>query len=67
MIQELRPEFGLAILLEVSGMARATFYYHIKRLQKVDKYAEIKEQRLYFLQYTTETSEKSSGYCSFAT
>ena len=44
MIQELRPEFGLAILLEVSGMARATFYYHIKRLQKVDKYAEIKEQ-----------------------
>ena len=44
MIQELRPEFGLAILLEVSGMPRATFYYHMKRLQKPDKYAEVKEQ-----------------------
>ena len=44
MIQELRPEFGLAILLEVSGMPRATFYYHMKRLQKADKYAEVKEQ-----------------------
>ena len=42
MIQELRPEFGLAILLEVSGMPRATFYYHMKRLQKADKYAEVK-------------------------
>ena len=37
-IQELRPEHDLEILLEKTGMARATFYYHTKRLSEPDGY-----------------------------
>lgn len=33
-LQELRPEFGLAILPAVSGMKRTIFYYHINLLQQ---------------------------------
>ena len=33
----------MAVLLEVSGLARATYYYHAKRLTKPDKYADVKE------------------------
>lgn len=34
----------MAVLLEVSGLARATYYYHTKRLTKPDKYSNAKEQ-----------------------
>jgi len=36
----------LAVLLEVSGLARATYYYHAKRLTEPDKYSNAKEQIL---------------------
>ncbi|ROI13642.1 IS3 family transposase [Epilithonimonas hominis] len=42
MIEELRREFDLAVLLDCTSMARSSFYYHQKMLQKKDKYAEIK-------------------------
>ena len=37
-IQELRQEHDLELLLEKTGMARATFYYHTKRLSEPDGY-----------------------------
>ncbi len=43
MIQELRREHDLALLLEIAQLPRSTFYYHLKQ-SKVDKYACIKEE-----------------------
>ena len=42
MIQELRPEYKLDILLEIAQLPRSTFYYHDKRRSKEDKYAQAK-------------------------
>ena len=42
MIQELRQEFPLNMLLEIAQLPRATFYYHAKRMVSKDKYADIK-------------------------
>lgn len=42
MIQELRQEHNLAMLLEIAQLPRATFYYHAKRMVRQDKYASIK-------------------------
>ena len=44
MIQKLRQEFSLAILLDVAQLPRATFYYHLKQLKKADKYHSVKEE-----------------------
>jgi putative transposase len=43
-IQELRPEYTLSTLLNVSGMSRSTYYYHLSCLYKPDKYKEIKNR-----------------------
>lgn len=42
-IQELVHEFNLAILLDILNLARATYYYHLKRLTHKDKDNELKE------------------------
>lgn len=42
-INELRPEYPLALLLKLRKMARSVFYYHLKRLNASDKYASEKE------------------------
>ncbi len=44
MIQKLRREFPLAILLEIAQLPRATFYYHLKRMNRPDKYAAAKAE-----------------------
>ena len=44
MIQKLRQKYSLAILLTIARLARATYYYQTKRLERPDKYAEIREQ-----------------------
>ena len=44
MIWELRHEYKVSLLLEVTGLARATYYYYTKRRQMPDKYSEIKKQ-----------------------
>ena len=44
MIQKLRLKYSLALLLEIAQLPRATFFYHQKRMQKFDKYAEAKEK-----------------------
>jgi len=43
-IWELRHEYKVSLLLEVTGLARATYYYYTKRRQMPDKYSEIKKQ-----------------------
>ena len=40
MIQGLRREHDLAMLLEIARLPRATFYYHLKQENKEDKYAQ---------------------------
>lgn len=44
MIQKLRQEFSLALLLYIAQIPRATYYYHTKRQAEPDKYSEIKDQ-----------------------
>ena len=44
MIQILRQEFSLAILLDIAQLPRATFYYHLKRMKRVDKYELAKQE-----------------------
>lgn len=44
MISELRHKHELSLLLEISGLARSTYYYYAKRRTEPDKYSEIKEQ-----------------------
>ena len=34
----------MPLLLEIAQLPRATFYYHVKRMQKADKYAEAKAE-----------------------
>jgi len=43
-ISELRHKHELSLLLEISGLARSTYYYYAKRRTEPDKYSEIKEQ-----------------------
>lgn len=44
MINELRQGFKIALLLEVSGLSRSTYYYHARGLEKPDKHALHKEE-----------------------
>ena len=44
MIQELRREHDLTILLEIAQLPKATFYYHCKNQDKQDKYAQVKAE-----------------------
>ncbi|WP_155925604.1 IS3 family transposase [Bacillus sp. UNC438CL73TsuS30] len=42
-IYELRHEFKVTDLVKVAGIARSTYYYWIKQMNRPDKYQEIKE------------------------
>ena len=44
MIQELRREYDLAILLEIAQQPKATFYYHRKNQDSQDKYVQAKAE-----------------------
>jgi transposase InsO family protein len=43
-ISELRHKHKISLLLEISGLARSTYYYYAKRRIETDKYSEVKEQ-----------------------
>ena len=43
-VQKLRQKHALNILLSIAQLPRATFYYHLKQMQKADKYASVKEE-----------------------
>ena len=44
MIQELRREHDLATLLEIAQLPKATYYYHRKKEESADKYAQAKAE-----------------------
>ena len=44
MIQELRQEFKLEMLLKIAQLPRSTFYYHNKKQNQEDKYAHAKAE-----------------------
>ena len=44
MIWELRRKHKVSLLIEISGLPRATYYYYVKRRKQPDKYSEIREQ-----------------------
>ncbi|BAK97289.1 putative transposase [Oscillibacter valericigenes Sjm18-20] len=44
MIWELRQKHKVSLLIEVSGLPRATYYYYVKRRTRPDKYSETKNQ-----------------------
>ncbi len=41
---ELRHKHKLGVLLDVAKLSRATYYYHLKRMESPDKYAAVKEE-----------------------
>ena len=41
---ELRQKYTLTALLALAKLSRSTYYYHLKQVNKPDKYREIKEQ-----------------------
>ncbi|CJY64428.1 IS3-Spn1%2C transposase [Streptococcus pseudopneumoniae] len=43
-VQELMTEFSLDLLLKAIKLARSTYYYHLKQLDKPDKYQELKAE-----------------------
>ena len=43
-VQKLRQKYSLKILISIAQLARATFYYHLKQMNKPDKYESVKEQ-----------------------
>ena len=43
-VQKLRQKYSLNLLLSIAQLPRATFYYHLKRMQKTDKYASVMEE-----------------------
>jgi len=45
-IAELRQKHKLTLLLKVSGLPRSVFYYHLNKLNKPDKYENIKTKIL---------------------
>lgn len=71
MIQELRREFQVSLLLSIAELARATYYYHRVQQKKPDKYDKIKMEiitiydenkgRYGYRRITTELH--SRGYC----
>lgn len=44
MVQGLRPEHPLELLLRAAKLSRSTFYYHLKALGAADSYAELKQR-----------------------
>ena len=44
MIQRLRREFPLTLLLSIAHIPRATYYYHMKRQGQPDKYSRVRDE-----------------------
>ena len=43
-VQKLRHDFSLSLLLSIAQLPRATFYYHTKKMHRVDKYTDVKAE-----------------------
>ena len=44
MIWELRHKHKISLLIEISGLARSTYYYYVKPRTEPDKYSEVEKQ-----------------------
>ena len=44
MIWELRHKHKISLLIEISGLARSTYYYYVKPRTEPDKHSEVKKQ-----------------------
>ena len=44
MIWELRHKHKISLLIEISGLARSTYYYYVKPRTVPDKHSEVKKQ-----------------------
>ena len=45
-IYELRREFKITELIKIADIPRSTYYYHVKQMDKPDKYKDVKERIL---------------------
>ena len=43
-VQKLRQNHSLSLLLTIAQLPRSTFYYHLKRMKRADPYAEAKKE-----------------------
>ena len=43
-VQKLRHDFSLSLLLSIAQLPRATFYYHTKKMHRADKYTDVKAE-----------------------
>ncbi|HBG9568245.1 TPA: IS3 family transposase, partial [Enterococcus faecium] len=43
-ILQLKKEFKLNLLLSIAQLAKSTYYYWVKKLDKPDKYSKIKQE-----------------------
>ena len=43
-VQKLRYDFSLSLLLSIAQLPRATFYYHAKKRYRANKYADVKAE-----------------------
>ena len=60
-VQKLRQKHALSILLSIAQLPRATFYYHLKQMQKDDKYVSVKPSSgLDKRKYRRQQAEKSA-------
>lgn len=58
MIWELRHDHKITILLAVADISRSTYYYHVKQMDKPDKYATVKQE----ITVIYEENRKRVGY-----
>ncbi|MED9991122.1 MAG: hypothetical protein U0J27_02300, partial [Phascolarctobacterium faecium] len=60
-VQKLRQKHALSLLLSIAQLPRATFYYHLKQMQKDDKYVSVKPSSgLDKRKYRRQQAEKSA-------
>ncbi|MCM3764924.1 IS3 family transposase [Neobacillus niacini] len=57
-IYELRHKFKIIDLVKVAGIARSTYYYWIKQMDRPDKYKEVKE----LIKHIFEENQERYGY-----
>ena len=61
-VQKLRQKYSLNLLLSIAQLPRATFYYHLKQMQKDDKYVSVKPSSgLDKRKYRRQQAEKSTA------
>lgn len=58
LVDALREEYGLTVLLDRLGLARSSYFYHRSRMRVADKYAEVRRT----ITEIFESNHRSYGY-----